>query len=227
MSSASIACPRTRLAPLCLHGFAQQLRIGQQEVGRRQRAGDLLDVEAGLVARVLVDPLGAFDQLLRPARGDQIGLLQEVEDGIFGPFGILEAVVLRLGPRPGRRRRRPARACSVVPRGRGIGEPSRVCASTALWGSASQYSRDLAERLDHLADALGDARIGLAAPRAASGRPQSPCRLPRRSGPILPRSSSKFGTAWAVGVASCAGLPIASLPPDSLAIAREPRFRHI
>ena len=58
---------------------------------------DLLDVEAGLVAGVLVEPFGVLDQVGRPARGDEIGLLEEIEEGVAAPFRVLEALVAAFG----------------------------------------------------------------------------------------------------------------------------------
>ena len=78
-------------------GLAEQLRIGEDEVRRRDRVGDLLHVEAGLVLGPLVEPFGVLDEVARPARGHEIGLLQEIEEGVLAPFGILEALVAALG----------------------------------------------------------------------------------------------------------------------------------
>jgi hypothetical protein len=82
-----------------LDGLSDELRIGGEEVRRRERARDLLHIEAGLVPRVLVDALGVVHHVLGPPGGDQVGLLQEIEDRILGPVRILEAAILRLGLR--------------------------------------------------------------------------------------------------------------------------------
>ena len=66
-----------------LQGLAQQFGIGGEEVRRRERAGDLLQVEARLLAGVIVDALGLLDDVLGPARGDQVGLLEEVEERVL------------------------------------------------------------------------------------------------------------------------------------------------
>ena len=49
-----------------------------------------------LVLGVLVDTLGALDQILGPAGRDEIGLLEEIEDRVLRPFGVLEPLVLGL-----------------------------------------------------------------------------------------------------------------------------------
>ena len=46
------------------HGLAQHFRVGQDEVRRRQRVGDLLDVELRLLARVVVDALRLLHELV-------------------------------------------------------------------------------------------------------------------------------------------------------------------
>ncbi len=65
-SSASMVMPRTRLSPLEASGLAQHFRIGQHEVRRRQRVGDLAHIELGLVAGVRIEPLGILHQVVRP-----------------------------------------------------------------------------------------------------------------------------------------------------------------
>ena len=77
--------------------LAQQFRIGQHEVRRRNRVGDLLDVKLGLLPRVRVDAVGVLDQLVAPLRGQQIGLLEEIEELVLRPFRIGKALVLRVG----------------------------------------------------------------------------------------------------------------------------------
>ena len=75
----------------------QDFGIGEDEIRRRQRVGDLLDVEFGLLAGVRVEPVGVAHQFLRPLRGEQIGLQQEIEKLVGLPFGIAEALVARRG----------------------------------------------------------------------------------------------------------------------------------
>ena len=88
--------------------LAQQFRIGEHEIRWRDRVGDLLDVELRFLAGVLVDAGGVFDQPLAPLRGEQIGLLEEIEELVLRPLRIGEALVLRVGAQwPGRPVRRP------------------------------------------------------------------------------------------------------------------------
>ncbi len=75
--------------------FAQQLRIGQHEIRRRDRIGDLLDVERRLLPRLLVD-FGVAHQAIAPLHGEQIDLLEEVEELVLRPFRIGEAFVFRV-----------------------------------------------------------------------------------------------------------------------------------
>jgi hypothetical protein len=84
--------------------FAQKFGIGQDEVRRRQGVGDLFDIEVRLVPRVLVEIGGLHHQLLRPLRGDQVDLLDEVEELVLVPFRVAEPLVARVGG-DGRRRR--------------------------------------------------------------------------------------------------------------------------
>ncbi len=75
--------------------LAQDFRIGQHEVRRRDRVGDLLHVELGLLARVRVDALGVLHQRLGPLRGEQIKLQDEIEELVRSPLRVLEALVAR------------------------------------------------------------------------------------------------------------------------------------
>jgi hypothetical protein len=75
--------------------LAQDFRIGEDEVRRRERVGDLLDVEFGLLAGVRIDAFGVAHQLLRPLRREQIELHHEIEELIRFPFGVAEPLVAR------------------------------------------------------------------------------------------------------------------------------------
>ena len=75
--------------------LAQHFRIGEHEIRRRDRVGDLLNVELGLLARVRIDAFGVLHQGLRPLRGEQIELQHEIEELIRFPLRILEALVAR------------------------------------------------------------------------------------------------------------------------------------
>ena len=200
MSSASICMPRTRLAPFCFSGLAEQLRVGRQEIRRRERAGDLLDVEARLVARVRRRGLGLLDQSLGPARGDEIGLLEEIEEGVLAPFGVAGSACPsvgrddRLGCSPWTRLQR------RVPRGRRTG-----CRAASAPRGPLRIGQPVFGDLDRSvlttsSAIVGEARLDLPLLAAASDRRQSPCRPPRRSGPMLRDSSSKSGRCvWRLG----------------------------
>jgi hypothetical protein len=84
---------------VALDRFAQHFRVGQGEIRWRQRVDELAGEEVHLLARVLVEILDVGYRVVDVARGDQIGLLDEVEQEVFFPFGVGEALValLRLG----------------------------------------------------------------------------------------------------------------------------------
>ena len=88
-----------QIAGIAGEGCPQHFRIGEYEVGRRQRIYDLLDVEPRLVAGVIVNVIRLADHIERPPRRDEIRLLQEVEERIFLPFTIPEAAIVRVGNR--------------------------------------------------------------------------------------------------------------------------------
>ena len=88
--------PRTEILALGGKRLAQQFRIGQHEIRRRDRIADLLDVERGLLPRLLVD-FGLAHQALAPLHGEQIDLLEEVEELVLRPFRIGESLVLGIG----------------------------------------------------------------------------------------------------------------------------------
>ena len=67
-------------------GFLVELRIGQQEIAWRCRRRDLLDIEGGLVPRVIVEPFGVLDQIAGPARRNEISLLEKIEKGVLAPI---------------------------------------------------------------------------------------------------------------------------------------------
>src|SRR3981081_2910895 len=86
ISSASIFMPRTRLSPLDASVSTNTSRIGKNEIRRRKRVGDLLDVEFGLLAGVRVEPFGVMHQVLRPLRCEQIELHHEIEKLVRFPY---------------------------------------------------------------------------------------------------------------------------------------------
>ena len=141
--------------------LAQQLRIGQHEVRRRQRVGDLLDVELGLLAGVRIEVLGAFDQMIGPVGAEQIGLLDEIEELVRRPFRIGEAAVLRIG--------RDDRAGLFAGQALGRGAPQIEIGAAELRLQFDRAARigqpvaaDLAERLDHVGHLVGEAGLHLA-----------------------------------------------------------------
>ena len=75
--------------------LTQHFGIGENEIRRRDRVGDLLDVELGLLARVRIDAFGVLHQFLRPLRGEQIELQHEIEELVRFPLRILETLVAR------------------------------------------------------------------------------------------------------------------------------------
>ena len=88
--------PHQALAPGLAH-FAQHHRVGQREVGGRERIHDLASDEVELLRLAAVEPLDAGEAAAQPARIQQIGLLEKVEDRVVRPFGVAEAVVALLG----------------------------------------------------------------------------------------------------------------------------------
>jgi hypothetical protein len=77
--------------------LAQQLRIGEHEIGRGDRVGDLAHVEIGLLLDVRVEPFGVMHQPVGPLHRQKIGLLEEIEELVGRPFGVGEAPVPRVG----------------------------------------------------------------------------------------------------------------------------------
>ena len=90
-------------------GLAQQFGIGQHEVRRRDRIGDLAHVEIGLLHDVRIETLGIAHQPVRPLHREEIGLLEKIEELVARPFRIGEALVpgVRRGDRFDRLARHP------------------------------------------------------------------------------------------------------------------------
>ena len=88
-------------------GFAEHLRIGQREVRRRQRVDVLAREEVDLLLRVLVEAVHARDLVVHPARGDEVALLDVVEQEVLVPVLVLEALVAVRGHGDRRRVGRP------------------------------------------------------------------------------------------------------------------------
>ena len=87
---------------------AQDFGIGQDEVGRRDRVGELLGIKVHALARVVIEAFDLGDRVLHPVRGQQVGLLDEVEDLVFLPVLVPEAFVVRPAAQPPVRLRRPS-----------------------------------------------------------------------------------------------------------------------
>ena len=90
---------------VALDRLAEHFRVGQREVGRRQRVDVLAGEEVDLVLRVRVDPFDRADRIVQVTRGDQVRLLHEVEQEVLLPVLVLEALVAlgRRGDRIGKR----------------------------------------------------------------------------------------------------------------------------
>jgi hypothetical protein len=84
---------------LGLDGGLDDLGICQREVRRRNGIDELARVEVHLLRGLVVDTLDLLDRALQPAGGQQVGLLQVVEDDLVLPGGVVEALVAagRLG----------------------------------------------------------------------------------------------------------------------------------
>ena len=147
-----------------LRGAAQHLRVGQQEVGGAHRVDELPRVEIDLLRGLGVQPLDAGDHVLEEAGGEQVGLLDEVEDLVLAPGVVLEAAVARV---LGDHRARPARpSCAARCSATASGSPARSRSAPAPaapgWPSAAPSSRGRRRRCS-----AGRARCRRAAPCSA------------------------------------------------------------
>ena len=88
-----------------LKRHAQELGIRSDEVRGRERRGHLPQIELRLVALVRIHFVGALDEIVRPARRQHIGLLDEIEVGIVAPLRVGEPLVRAVGRGDQRRRR--------------------------------------------------------------------------------------------------------------------------
>src|SRR5262249_7257921 len=86
-----------------LERLAQQFGIGGDEVRWRYGAGDLAKIELRLLPFEGLDALRRLDDVVRPFRGDCVGLAQEIKQRMSLPFGISEALVGLVERRDGRR----------------------------------------------------------------------------------------------------------------------------
>src|SRR5258707_935664 len=92
-----------QILPARLQGLAQHLRVGQSEVRRRQRVDVLARVEIHLLLCFLRQALDGGDRVAHVARGDEVGLLDLVEQELVPPVRPAKAVVVRGGLGDGRR----------------------------------------------------------------------------------------------------------------------------
>ncbi len=80
-----------------LGSLAQHLGIGQQEVARAHRVDELAGIEIDFLRGRRLQPVHMRHHVLHEAGGQQVGLLDEVEDVVRLPGFVLEAAVLRVG----------------------------------------------------------------------------------------------------------------------------------
>ena len=138
--------PLDQVLAAALDGGAQHLGIGHHEVARRQRIDELAGVEIDLLGGAVVEPVDLAHGRLHPAGAQQVGLLDEVEQVIVAPRGVLEAAVL--GRRLDHRRGRPTgeAAGRRLPQAH-IVLPQRELGLAQLAGIGHQPRRHLEEGL--------------------------------------------------------------------------------
>ena len=157
--------------------LAQQFRIGQHEIRRRHRVGDLPHIELGFLLGVRIEAGGVADQLLGPARAEQVSLLEEVVVLVRRPFGIAKALVAGVW----RDDRGDLLAGKALCRRRpqieiGLAQP--VLRFESALRVFQPIFGDLAQRFDDFADFLGEL-VALAAflARLEIGRQRAPAFL--------------------------------------------------
>ena len=87
---------------MALPGRADDLGVGQGEIGRCNGVDELAGVEVDLVLRLAIEALDIVHRRMQPARREQVGLLEIVEQQVFAPFGIAKSPVVFLGFDQGR-----------------------------------------------------------------------------------------------------------------------------
>ena len=85
-----------------LDGLAEDLGVGHGEIRRRERIDELAGEEVDLLLAVLVQTVDATNRVVDVAGGDQVGLLDEVEQEMVFPLLVLEALVVLGRLRDGR-----------------------------------------------------------------------------------------------------------------------------
>ena len=81
---------------LGFEGRAQDFRVGDGEICGRQGIDELLGVELDLLRGLFVEPIDFAHGFRDPGRGQQIRLLDVVEDGVLPPGFVLEPAVVAL-----------------------------------------------------------------------------------------------------------------------------------
>ena len=76
-------------------GGLQHIRIGEGEVGGGQGIGELAGIESDPAALFLIQPVQLSHHLLQGVGGQQIALLDEIEDLVVFPLLRLEAAIAR------------------------------------------------------------------------------------------------------------------------------------
>ena len=78
---------------LALDRRLHDLRVGHGEVGGRHRVDELARIEVDLLRGLVVDAFDLLHGVLQPARRQQVGLLEIVEDDLVLPRRVGEALV--------------------------------------------------------------------------------------------------------------------------------------
>ena len=78
---------------LLLDGRLEHLRVQREEVGRVHRLDELPGIERGLAPGLGVHVADGADRVLDPARGQQVGLLEILEERVLAPLLVGEALV--------------------------------------------------------------------------------------------------------------------------------------
>ena len=89
--------PLIRFSPPVSAVLAQHFGIGQQEIGRAHRVDELARIEIDLLGGRRIEPVHLLHHVLHEAGGQQVGLPDEVENLVFLPGVVPEALVLGVG----------------------------------------------------------------------------------------------------------------------------------
>ena len=115
-SSSRFFSPFSRFSPRLSIVARNTSGIGHHEIRRRQRVDELSRIEIDLARGALVEPFDLLDRALDPARGQQITLLDEIEQRIVAPRLVAKAAVLggRFDDRLGLAAEKPRASCSAT-----------------------------------------------------------------------------------------------------------------